>query len=124
MSVLTTKFALNLQSRYANFFSCNLAEKEREFHLIRKVLLKTFLEDLTSNVLKDVTMSRKRATDFHEYRRWFWPNLTEECYKEGCSKEEVYEGFSDKKEAVSHIVLHIGQFGVAIRIHISCFLHR
>ena len=59
-------------------------------------------DQAASNVLDEVTMSRKSATDFHKYRRWFWPDLAEECYKEGCSREEVHEHFSSKQNAVRY----------------------
>ena len=32
--------------------------------------------------------------EFNKDRRWFWPNIDEECYQECCSREEVNEHFS------------------------------
>ena len=48
------------------------------------------------DVLDEVTLDRKQATEFKKYRRWFWPNIDEECYHECCSREEVNEHFSSK----------------------------
>ena len=63
-----------------------------------------FSEDSVSDFMDKlkVTLDRKKATNFQNYRRWFWPGIEEECYhEERCSREEVDESFSSRGKAVS-----------------------
>jgi hypothetical protein len=74
---------------------------------IRALASQLFSEDPRLNdVIDEVTLDRKKATDFLKYRRWFWPDIDEECYRECCSREEVDEHFSTSN-AVSMTNFHI-----------------
>ena len=56
-------------------------------------------DDSVSNVLDKVTLGREQAMDFNKYRRFFWPDIDEECYKECCTREEVEEHYSNRANA-------------------------
>ncbi len=58
---------------------------------------KSFSGDPGSDINDNqVTLDRKKATDFQKSRRWFWPDIDEECYRECCSREEVDEHYSTR----------------------------